>query len=217
MMKEQQTKRLFPLILAVVLIGITAVQQPVFAQTAGSEQNPLVVVQSAEPIGLDPIVNRTGPAYNVTINVFDSLLRKTRDGENVPGLAQRYEKESPTAWVFHLRRGVSFQNGEPLTAEAVRYTIATILDPETKSTRAADLDWVEDVQVVDNLTVRVVTNKDYPLAEHYFTEMQIVPPGYREQVGTRRFDEAPIGTGPYQVVRWDRGNRISPLYNIHRH
>lgn len=190
-----------------LLVGAIALQ-PVFAQVAGSEQDPLVVVQSAEPTGLDPILNRSVPAYNITINVFDSLLRKTADGQNVPALAESYEHDSPNEWVFHLRRGVTFQNGEVMNAEAVRYTIATILDPATNSTRAADLDWVKDVQVLDNYTVRIETTKDYPLAEHYFTEMQIVPPVYREEVGAQRFNEAPIGTGPFELVRWDRGNRI---------
>ena len=191
-----------------VLIMAIALQ-PVFGQAAGGEHDPLVVMQSAEPTGLDPVLTRTVPAYNVTINVFDSLLRKTRDGRNVPALAESYEYHSANEWTFKLRRGVQFHNGEAMNAEAVRYTIQTILDPVTNSPRAADLDWVAEVQVIDDHTVRIVTNKDYPLAEHYFTEMQIVPPAYRERVGAQRFDESPIGTGPYQVIGWNRGNRIT--------
>ncbi len=193
------------LTVSVILIFTNA---NVAAQNAGSAEDPLVIVQAAEPPGLDPVVHREGPTYNVTINLFDSLLQKTRDGRNAPALAERFERDGEAAWIFHLRRGVRFHNGEPLTAEAVRYTIQAILDPETNSTRAADLDWVEEVQVIDDLTVRIVANEEFALAEHYFTELQIVPPGYREEVGARSFTDRPVGTGPYRFVRWDRGNRI---------
>lgn len=205
----RQTQNKFYLIGLSLFPIMAIVLQPVFGQTAGSEDDPLVVIQSAEPTGLDPVLTRTVPAYNVTINVFDSLLRKTRDGRNIPALAESYEYNRPNEWTFKLRRGVKFQNGEAMNAEAVRYTIQTILDPATNSSRAVDLDWIEEVQVIDDHTVRIVVNKDYPLAEHYFTEIQIVPPAYRERVGAQRFDESPIGTGPYQVVRWNRGNRIT--------
>ncbi|HUX13895.1 MAG TPA: ABC transporter substrate-binding protein, partial [Spirochaetia bacterium] len=195
----------------VFLVALAVVAGPltgVFAQQAGSESDPLVVVQSAEPTGLDPVVHREGPTYNVTENIFDSLLRKTPDGKDVPALAESYVHESDTSWLFHLRSGVVFQDGEPLIAEAVKYTIDQILNPASKSTRAHDLGWVDHVQVVDNLTVRIVAKRPFPLADHYFTEFQIVPPVYRERVGALKFNEAPIGTGPYQLVRWDRGNRI---------
>ncbi len=179
-----------------------------FAQQAGSEKDPLVVVQSAEPTGLDPVAHRSVPSYCVTMNIFDSLLLKTADGRNVPALAESYVQESDTSWLFHLRAGVKFQNGEPLTADAVKYTVDKILDPASKSTRARDLNWIDQVQVIDTLTVRITAKRPFPLAEHYFTELQIVPPVYREKVGAQKFSDEPIGTGPYQLVRWDRGNRI---------
>ena len=182
---------------------------------AGSEKDPLVVIQSAEPTGLDPVTNRSVPAYNVTLNIFDSLLRKNPDGQNVPALAESYVRESDTSWLFHLRAGVQFQNGEALTADAVKYTVDKIFDPASKSTRANDLGWVSKVEVVDKLTVRITAKQPFPLSDHYFTELQIVPPEYREKVGAQKFNEEPIGTGPYQFVRWDRGNRIVLKRNDH--
>ncbi len=178
-----------------------------FAQ-AGSEKDPLVVIQSAEPTGLDPVTNRTVPAYNVTLHIFDSLLLKTPDGQTVPALAESYVKESDTSWLFHIRPGVVFHNGEALTADAVKYTVDQIFDPANKSTRANDLNWIDKVIVVDKLTVRITGKRPFPLADHYFSELQIVPPLYREKVGAQKFNEEPVGTGPYQFVRWDRGNRI---------
>ena len=177
-------------------------------ESAVAAQTPLVVIQGAEPPGLDPSLHREGPTYNVTINVFDSLLRKTRDGQNVPALAERFERDGDTAWIFHIRPGVTFHNGEPLNAEAVRFTIERIFDEELGSTRGADLEWLRNVQVIDEMTVRIEAEEPFALAEHYFTELQILPPGYIAEVGNEAFNERPVGTGPFQVVQWDRGNRI---------
>ncbi|MEI6877212.1 MAG: ABC transporter substrate-binding protein, partial [Spirochaetota bacterium] len=152
--------------------------------------------------------NRTVPSYNVTINIFDSLLRKNADGQNVPALAESYVRESDTSWLFRLKAGVLFHNGEPLTADAVKYTVDKIFDPASKSTRANDLSWIDRVDVIDKLSVRIIAKRPFPLADHYFTELQIVPPAYREKVGAQKFNEEPVGTGPYKFVRWDRGNRV---------
>ncbi len=187
--------------LLVLLVGIGS-SNPALAQ------DPLVVIQSAEPVGLDPVVHREGPTYSVTINIFDSLLRKTRDGQNAPGLAESFERDTDTSWIFHLRPGVQFHNGEPLTAAAVKFTIDRIFDPDLASTRATDFTWVESVEIIDDLTVRLVANEPFALAEHFFTELQIVPPNTVTEAGDVAFNEVPIGTGPFEFVRWDRGNQI---------
>ncbi len=202
------------IVMAAIVAMLFGSNAGLFAQ-AGSEKDPLVVIQSAEPTGLDPVTNRTVPAYNVTLNIFDSLLLKTPDGQVVPALAESYVRESDTSWLFKLRPGVVFHNGEALTADAVKYTVDKIFDPASKSTRANDLNWIDQVKVIDKLTVRIIGKRPFPLADHYFSELQIVPPVYREKVGAQKFNEEPVGTGPYQFVRWDRGNRIVLRRNDH--
>ncbi len=192
----------------VVFAGLLLPASFLFAGGAQEAEKPLVVIQNAEPPGLDPVVHREGPTYNVTINIFDSLLRKTRDGRNVPALAEKLERDSDNSWLIHLRPDVEFHNGEPLTAEAVKYTIERIFEPELDTTRAADFDWVEEVEIIDDLTVRIIANEPFALAEHYFTELQIVPPNYVEDAGDDGFNEKPVGTGPFKLVEWDRGNKV---------
>lgn len=207
-MVSRTVAKLRALAILAVLALVAGPMAGVAAQQAGSERDPLVVIQSAEPPALDPVIGRTTPTYNVTLNVFDSLLMKTADGRDVPALAESFKQESPSSWLFKLRPGVLFQNGEPLTADAVKYTVEKIFDPASKSTRSRDLNWLDKVEVLDQLSFRITAKQPFPLASHYFTELQIVPPIYRERVGAQKFNEEPIGTGPYRVVRWDRGNRI---------
>nr|AGF93164.1 oligopeptide ABC transporter substrate-binding protein [uncultured organism] len=177
-----------------------------FGVLAASED--IVVIQGAGPTGLDPTVHREGPTYNITLNIFDSLLRRTADGDIVPALAESYERVTEKSWIFHLREGVEFHNGEELTAEAVKFTVNRIFDPELKSTRATDLEWIEGVEVIDKYTVKITANKVFALADHYFSELQIVPPEYVKEVGDKEFNMNPVGTGPFEFVRWDQGNKV---------
>ena len=196
------------LLSGIVVLGMLAMLVGIGSSNQTAAQDPLVIIQGTEPPGLDPTLHREGPTYSVTINMFDSLLRKTRDGQNAPALAESFERDTDTSWVFHLRPDVQFHNGEPLTAEAVKFTVERIFDPDLESTRATDLDWIDRVEIIDELTVRIVANEPFALAEHFFTELQIVPPNHVTEVGDVSFDEMPVGTGPFEFVRWDRGNQI---------
>ena len=192
----------------ILALGIVALMGILMGTAALAADGELVVVQGAEPTGLDPTLHREGLTYNVTMNIYDSLLQRNRDGSIVPALAESFETlEDENAWIFHLRPGVLFHNGEPLTADAVVATVDRIFNEELQSTRATDLGWIERVEVIDELTVKIVANKTFALAEHYFSELQIIPPRYLSEVGTG-LDEAPVGTGPFKFVRWDRGNQV---------
>jgi peptide/nickel transport system substrate-binding protein len=192
----------------IAFLGMFTLLMGIGASNLALAQDPLVIIQGTEPPGLDPTLHREGPTYSVTINLFDSLLRKTRDGQNVPALAESFERDTDTSWLFDLRPGVRFHNGEPLTAAAVKFTIDRIFDPELESTRASDMKWIASVEIIDDLTVRIVANEPFALAEHFFTELQIVPPNHVTEVGDVAFDEMPVGTGPFELVRWNRGNQI---------
>lgn len=197
-------KKLSGIIGVAILIASIAVGFSGLA--AGSSS--IVVIQGAEPTGLDPTVHREGITYNVTVNIFDSLLRRNADGTITPALAESFERVGNTAWIFHMRHGVTFHNGEPLTADAVKFTVDRIFNPDLNSTRATDLKWIKSVSVIDKFTVKITANKPFPLAEHYFSELQIVPPDYIAQVGDKAFNEKPVGTGPFKFIRWDHGNRV---------
>ena len=165
---------------------------------------PAVVMQSADASTLDPTMNRETPTFNVLINIFDALLFKEADGTFTPGLAENWESVDDTTWRFTLREGVTFHNGEPLTAEAVKFTVDRILDEETGSPIRRGFAFIESVEVEDERTVVIRTNTPQPLAENYFSELLIVPPVYFQEVGAEAFASAPVGTGPYQVESWQR-------------
>lgn len=112
---------------------------------AGSNhaERTLVVDLTNEPANLDPGLNYNFDSFAVYRNIFDNLLsRDPQTGEIKPWIAESWEQESETVWTFTIREGVTFTNGDPLTAEDVVFSIERILDPEFKSPQAAKSDAV---------------------------------------------------------------------------
>lgn len=154
------------------------------------------------PDTMDPHLSLAGLAAVVYGNVFDTLT--TIDfgkgtAEVAPVLASSWRLVNPTTWEFKLKSGIQFSNGEPFTAEAVKFNIDRILDPATKSPVRGRIATVESAQVVDPTTVRVVTKSPDPILPKRMAVVFIVPPKYFERVGAKQFASKPIGSGPFCV------------------
>src|SRR6266446_10994374 len=105
------------------------------------------------------------PAGVLARNVFDTLLE--RDDQLVvgPALAAEMPKlVAPTTWEFKLRSGVRFHNGEPMDAEAVKFSLERLVDPKLKLRGSPPFSPIDRVEIVDAMTVRVHT-KAGPVAD----------------------------------------------------
>ncbi|MBW1699444.1 MAG: hypothetical protein JRH18_18780 [Deltaproteobacteria bacterium] len=127
-----------------------------------------------------------------------------------PNLAISHKLVKDTTWEFVLRRGVKFSNGEPFDANVVKYTLERVLDPKRKLYDRPTWDKILDrVEIVDDYTVRLITKKPYPIMlEKLAFDAYMVPPKYIEKKGDSSFGEHPIGTGPYKLIQWKRGEEI---------
>ncbi|MEM7735618.1 MAG: ABC transporter substrate-binding protein [Deinococcota bacterium] len=185
-----------------------------FSSTATAQDSaPVVVMQSADANTLDPTMNRETSTFNILLNIYDGLLFKEADGSFSPGLAESWQRIDDLTWEFTLREGVTFHNGEALTAEAVAFTINRILDPETESPIARGFAFIESIDVTGELNFTITTSSPQPLAESYFAELLTIPPGYFEEVGAEAFAESPIGTGPFVVDSWQRDVAVQMTAN----
>ena len=152
------------------------------------------------PENLDPTMNLSSIRATVGASMFDSLVGRDAAGKIVPELAESWRLVDETTWQFRLRRGVVFHNGEPFNAEAVRFTIQRVLDPEQKSPNRANLGEVGRVDVVDDLTVNVVTRQAYVPLLNRLIDFPIVPPRYTADRGNAGLALKPVGTGPFRFV-----------------
>jgi peptide/nickel transport system substrate-binding protein len=161
------------------------------------------------PENLDPTMNLSSIRAAVGASLFDSLVGRDADGKLVPELAESWKTLDDTTWQLKLRRGVVFHNGEPFNAEAVRFTIQRVLDPEQKSPNRANVAEIARVYVVDDLTVNLVTAKPYAPFLARLVDFPIVPPKYTASSGNAGMALRPVGTGPYKFVSFVKDDHLT--------
>ena len=154
----------------------------------------------------DPAMFRSRETEAVLRNIFDSLVFRTHEGEVIPWLAHTWRALDDTTFEFELVEGVTFHNGEPLTAEDVVFTFERILTEGgvggQTSPRAGLLGPIDRVEAVDDHTVRFHYRETFPqrLLEQALVHFQIVPKDHVEAVGVEEFARHPVGYGPYVFV-----------------
>jgi len=142
--------------------------------------------------------------------IWDPLVTRDPDsGKISPHLAQSWKNISPTTWEFKLVPGVKFHNGNPLNAECVRFTIEDrILADDQKSPQRGNFKWIKKVEVIDDLTFRIISEKPYPLVLERLNVLFVYDPIETREKGNTWVAEHPMGTGPYKFVKWDRGSQL---------
>ena len=178
---------------------------------------------SEDPHSLDPILAQSDDERQIGHLMFDLLLDVDEHGRLVPALATqvptlRNGGISPDGRtiVYHLRHGVRWQDGQPLTASDVIFTWQAITDPDNdvQSTRGYDL--IDLIFAPDPYTIVIRLRRPWaPAVATFFTygtnPMPILPAHLLAGRGSLRqssFNIHPIGSGPYRLVRWDRGERL---------
>lgn len=153
------------------------------------------------------------PAIFVWSSTYEQLARVDGNGRAFPVLATEWELKDPTTWHFKLRPGVTFSNGEPLTARAVKDTfdfLKTEKGQTFSQSRTLGV-FIAETNIIDDLTVEVKTPKPDPLLPKWTTTQSIIAPQAFADVGIEGFTNSPIGTGPY-IVKWtDSGSQANAL------
>ena len=157
----------------------------------------MVVVIESSPTNLDPRVGLDAQSERIDELLFDSLVRRDEHFELKPWLAERWEINDPQTYVFHLRQGVKFHDGQPLTARDVKWTLDSLLTGKIRSSKAAAYNKVASVEAPDAATV-VIRLKE-PQASLLWNlsdgAIGIVPYGSGES-----FVQHPTGSGPFRFV-----------------
>ncbi len=179
-----------------------------FALAASAFSQTVTVTQAADAATLDPAFSRELATYNVLWHIFDPLIIKQDDGTFSPGIVATWEPTTDTTWHMTLQEGATFHNGEPVTVEAVEYSIDRILDEENASPIRSGFTWISDVEVLNELEFVIHSDSPQPMAEVLFSEIFVVPPAHLEEVGAEAFATSPVGSGPYRFVSWQRGVEI---------
>jgi peptide/nickel transport system substrate-binding protein len=158
---------------------------------------------------VDPYYNELRAGLVVAHQAFDGLIY--RDPETFqlkPLLATGWRFIDDKTVEFDLRKGVTFQDGSPFSADDVVYTFNTILTDKQVSV-PSNYSWMESTEKVDDYKVRVKMKEVNPAAlERFAMVMPIWPKAYRERVGRDAYSKAPIGAGPYKITKVDGSSWI---------
>ncbi|HEY8611686.1 MAG TPA: ABC transporter substrate-binding protein [Roseomonas sp.] len=167
-----------------------------------------VAVES--PFGIDPHFLFVGPNMAAARQIYDSVINRDSESRFVPGLVESWEAPDETTWILKLRRGVTFQDGSPFTAEDIAFSIARVTAvPNNPGPYISNLRTIASTEVVDPYTVRIRTDRPNPTLMGQLTNIFVVShiaargDGTPAGASTADFNsgKAAIGTGPYRLVQ----------------
>ena len=184
-------------------LGLALLASPVASHAAGT----LTIAQAQDPATYDPIDTFLISWGQIGSNVFDGLVQRGQDMVLKPALATSWDMlDDGKRMRFHLRQGVTFHNGEPFNADAVKFTFDRLLGPDgAKGPQQSNYTAIGSVDVVDPFTVDIVMKRPDPvmLTKLAGYGAMIVPPKYITEVGKQAFQTKPVGTGPFKFVSYE--------------
>lgn len=166
----------------------------------------LTVSSPQDPGSWDPVDTFLINWASVATNIFDGLTYRGPDLKLVPGLAESWEVLDEGKRIrFKLREGVTFHNGEPFDADAVKFTFDRLLGEEgSKGPQRSNYTAIESVEIIDRHTVDMKLKAPDPvlLTKLAGYGAMIVPPKYIAERGEDFFNTNPVGTGPFRFVSY---------------
>ena len=187
-----------------------------FAFALSAQAAELRIGLAADVTSLDPHYINIAPNNNAAWHIYDALVHVDADARLVPGLAVSWRAVNATTWEFKLRRGVKFHDGSEFSAEDVLFsldrpaTLTTSPGPFTSFIKA-----IVAKKAIDPYTVQIKTATAYAMLPHDLNSIFIVSKKAASGASSDDFNsgKAVVGTGPYKLLRFARGDRIELAAN----
>ncbi|WNS78347.1 ABC transporter substrate-binding protein [Domibacillus sp. DTU_2020_1001157_1_SI_ALB_TIR_016] len=162
--------------------------------------------------------HKSGNAQNgrVTRSLYDSLVVELPDHTIKPWLATSWEiSEDKKSYTFKLREDVTFHDGTPFNAEAVKFNFDRIKDPNTKASNSLnEIGPYESTEVLDEFTVKINFSAPFSpfLSNAAKSDLGFVSPAAVEKYGDK-FPQNPVGTGPFKLEKFTPGTQVELVKN----
>ena len=201
----------------IIFLGVLLLTASAFG-SAPDPNGKIVFALGGEISIINPILSADSASSAVEGPIFNGLTKINEKLEIVPDLAKSWDvsKDGKT-FTFHLRKDVLWHDGKQFTAQDVKFTFASILDPKVNSVRRSDyiidgkpIKW----SVADKYTVEAVLPK--PFAPFLSSAgMSILPMHILkgQDINMSSFNQHPVGTGPFKFKEWVSGDHVSLVRN----
>lgn len=172
---------------------------------------------ASNPSRINPILSTDAASSDITRWIFNALVTYDKEGKIVPELAESYTFVDSTTLVFYLRKDVTWSDGQPFSANDVLFTYQTIISPDIFTPYASGFMHIESVKALDTYSIEVKYKYPYFKALEIWM-MEVLPEHLlknEKDLMTSKFNQAPLGTGPYTLTKLEISKDIVLKANEH--
>ena len=174
--------------------------------SSGGDKDSIVIATANETPSLSPTEHNAVAGSYMNLLTYNTLFRSGMDLEPEPDLVDTYENVDDSTWQFKIKEGVKFHNGETMTADDV---VASIQWAQTFAEVNLYNSDIVSISKIDDLTVEIKTDgPDAMLLSNLTHHGNAIVPKKLIDEG-HDFNSDPIGSGPYKLVEWKRGDSLT--------
>ena len=203
-------KKWMTLVFALIMSMILLVGCGSDKKTASNKNT--LVYGSGDYSSINPALYEHGEINSL---IFSGLTAHDKDNKIVPSLAKSWDFDKATnTYTFQLRDDVKWHDGKAFSADDVKFTLETIMNPKNASEIASNYEDITNIEVVNSTTLKITLKAPNVAMLDYLT-IGILPKHLLEgkDIATDKFNQFPIGTGPYKMENWDKGQSITLVRN----
>ena len=177
------------------------------ATDSGNGRN-LVIAVNNNFITLDTHASRDSLTNSVNEIMYESLVRYDDDLNLVPNLAESFAiSDDALVYTFKLKEGITFHDGELLTAEVVKANIDRVMNPDKALRQARTFSYAEEINILDDYTLEVKLRQPYMAFLSRLEAFRIISPAALENED--KLPKNPVGTGQFRFVEWVEGDHMT--------
>lgn len=169
----------------------------------------------SEPTSIDPHYHNLSPNNGALSHIFERLVESDPKNKMIPALAESWTTPNDTTWQFKLRKGVTWHDGAPFTADDVIFTFERAPNVPNSPSGFGSAIKGKTIKKIDDHTIEISTAAPHPLMPNDLSNLLIVSRKHGTGAKTEDYNsgKAAIGTGPYKFTNYTPGDRIEVVAN----
>lgn len=201
-------RNLFLLLISCLLLLAACGRSTSHSGSETAEKKRIIYGTDAEIKQINPVLT---DAQEIDRLLFRGLTQPTKDNELVPDLAASWVvSDDHLTYTFKLRDDAKWEDGKPVTAEDVKFTLDSIIDPAINTPIAGEFNEIASVTVLDTYQVEISLKNPFPALLGKL-QVGIVPKHLLEDedMNQNEFNQQPVGNGPFKMKQWDADHTIT--------